>query len=166
MVTNHSRTSTRIKRAVVATAVVVASVAVGMGAGITPAHAAASIVFISDSTPTNGQSVMVAGFATAGNQVSVAECNITADATTATACNQTATNRYTVVTANGMGIWSATIVVDNGFVNASFSPAPPVPGSTVCAAVSGSNGTCAIQAQEYSAGFVPVGLPASSNLTF
>lgn len=167
--TNRSRTPSRLQRALLATTVAAASVAVGMGVGIIPAGADASITSGSNPTPADDELVTVSGFAgTAGHDVSVAECNLSvAFPDLAAACNATAPDRFTVAPSDPtFGFWSADVVVDDGFVNTSFGPLPAVPGSTVCAATSGSNGSCAIQAQEYSPGFVPVGVPDSYPLTF
>lgn len=156
-------------RTVAATFAALAVAVTGVVAGAaSPANAAASIIFVSDTTPADNAAIVVAGFVgTPGHQVSIAECNVTADPVTARACNRTATNRFAIVTSDTtFGFWGTTITVDNAFTNATFSGLPAIPGTTTCASVAGSNGTCAIQAQEYQPGFIPVGGPATTNLSF
>lgn len=150
-----SRTSkARIGSRRLAVLAAVAALMLGVIAG--PAAATITNAAVSDTTPADGQEITVAGNVTPGALVSVAECNVDADPTGGTACNDTADDRFARVRADATtGAFSEDIVVDESFANASFNPfVPPTGTNTRCDAAGADQ--CAVQIVEYDANNVPV----------
>ena len=144
-----SRHPHRRIRTMVVTASLLAAPALVLGLAPSPAGAAFSGVTVSDTTPADNQTITVSGFVSPGAVVSIAQCNT--DATTpGTACNATTPTRFARVTANATtGAFSANIVVDDSFTNASFVPGVPAWGTTTDCDASAGSDPCAIELVEY-----------------
>ncbi len=139
--------------------------AIGAVAGVAAlalgAASAQASVGISDSTPTDGQSLTVSGMAPTfspnpATHYAVAECNVEGLADPedwAGRCNATGGGsppRFRNVSALGsFGIFMTSITVDDAFTDVNFAGGPPPGTSTTCKGASGDQ--CAVVVSYYRA---------------
>lgn len=134
-------------------AVLLGVTGLAVGAVPTPAGAVITGHGVSDTTPSDPDTITVVGNLSAGDTLSIAECNVSLGIVPGTACNATDTDRYFHDAESGD--FSIDIVVDGTFDNFNFIPGFPNPpgGTTTCLGSTGSQ--CAVVIVEYS-GTTPV----------